>query len=86
MTKYHVTVQTLNTKTGQPMHGQRVSVEVENREDAAAEAIKTMIRGAKAYNAKYSAQGLPEWAWKADTADAYRVEKVRKAPARRVNA
>lgn len=59
-----------------------VVVEAADKAAAAVEAVRVLVRNAKAYNAKWSAQGLPAWAQHADTATAYTVAAVRKAPRR----
>lgn len=84
-TKFHVYVDRI-AKDGSPMYGHRATVYAESRETAGTEAIKAAIRNAKAYNAKYHdsfAQHDVEWMLEAETAEAYTVRKVRKAPARK---
>lgn len=60
-----------------------VLVQAVDKDAAAVEAVRHLVRSAKAYNAKYDAQGLPTWARKNERAEDYRVSVVRKAAARR---
>lgn len=63
-----------------------VRVECGDRADAPALAIKKMVRNAKAYNAKYSTQGLPEWAYRSEKHEDYVAGTVRKVAAKKVAA
>jgi len=83
MNTYKVSV--MDTKTGNGLGS--VKVRCVTKEEVPAEAAKAMVRFAKGYNAKYSNEGLPQWAWMSeDHADYACWGSIRKMPAKKVSA
>lgn len=84
-TKFHVWIGTHHENGGR-ISGCRVTEYAQDRETAKAEAVKTMVRNAKAYNAKHLDSHTAAdilWALKPESPDSYKVEKIRKAPTRK---
>lgn len=78
-------VQIMDTATGNGLGA--VRVESADKDAAVIEAKKKMVRNAKGYNAKYSNEGLPQWAWKSENHDDYTAwGAIRKMPAKKVTA
>lgn len=75
-------VQIKDTKTGNGLGA--VRVEAADKEAAVIEARKKSVRNAKAYNAKYSNEGLPEWAYRSENHGDYTAwGTIRKMPAKK---
>lgn len=83
MNTYKLNIQ--DTATGNRLGS--VRVEAADKDAAVIEAKKKLVRFAKEYNAKYSNEGLPEWAFKKENHDDYTVwGTIRKVPAKKVAA
>jgi len=73
-----------DTKTGNGIGA--IRVEAADKDAAVIEARKVLVRRAKEYNAKYSNEGLPEWAFKSEVHEDYSFWGIRKVAAKKVAA
>jgi hypothetical protein len=78
MNTYRVNIK--DTATGAGLGS--VRVEASDKDAAVLEAKKKMVRHAKGFNAKYSNEGLQEWALRSENHDDYTAWGIRKMPAK----